>query len=310
MAITPVDTQLTVPYMGVNEFRKTPTWLDSNDLVENGLQAAQDSELNNVLLRASRWAVGYCDQPLHAHTRTENKRARIDKYGRVFIHPDHNPVRAVTGLAYGSDWQNMTVLTDLTQTWVEDNRGLVVSLIPMNASFLGTLQFGTVPTFAGQLYVTYSYVAGYANTYLTAAAAQNDAQLTVADATGFLPPVTSVLGTSIGASVARIWDAGAEEAVTVSSNYVAGNDPVLLSSGLLSAHAASAFGPQVSEIPAEARQAIATYAVALLLRQDASSDGPFAGSPGPAARRSGKGGYSGGLIGEAEKMLEPYKRVR
>jgi hypothetical protein len=306
------DPLLTVPFVGVAEFRQAPTWLDTSDLVENGSQSIQDAELYNTILRASRWAENFCDQPLRAHTTIENLRCRVNRYGQAFIHPTHNPVRLVTGLAYGSDPTLLTALTASqlsSAVWIEDARGLVISLLPIGATFLGSLQFGTVPTPGGEIFVTLQYIAGYANTYLTAMPGNAGANsLTVADPTGFMPPATSIFGTPVGASIARIWDPGFEEAVTVSSNYVAGSNPVSLASATVNPQ--NLVGAQVSELPAEIRQAVIAYTVALLLREDASDEGPFPGSPGPTARRSESGGAGGGLIEEAERLLMPYRRVR
>jgi hypothetical protein len=308
VTVPTVEGLLTVPYVGLAEFKASPTWLDVADLVEGGTTGQQDAELYNQLLKASGWAEEFCQQPLHAHTVYENTRTRVDRWGNIYLHPSNNPVRSVTGLAFGSDFQNLQVLTTpITQAWVEDARGLVVALLPQNGSFMGSLQFGSVPSSGTLMYVTYSYIAGYANTYLTVAATSTQTQLTVADATGFLPPVTSVFGTAMGASVARIWDPAAEEAVTVSSSYVQGANPVLLSGALANNHA---LGTQVSEIPAEARQAVIMYTAGLLTREDASTEMPFPGSPGPTARRSKNKGISGGLIEEAERTLEPFRRVR
>lgn len=297
---------LTVPYVGLLEFQASPTWLDLQDLVEGGDTAQQNAEQYNQLLKASAWAENFCGQPLRAHVASESVRARVDKRGLLFLHPKNNPVRSITGIAYGADFQYLTVLTDLTQTWVEDQRGIVVSMLPWSGQF-STLQFGGASSPGSEVYVQFQYVAGYANTYLTAVAAAGSNTLAVADPTGFVPPQTSLFGGTFGGSVARIWEPGAEEAVAVSPGYVPGASPLVLSGTTANPHAT---GVQVSEFPAEVRQAVVSYTAGLLLREDASDDMPFAGSPGPVARRSGNRGVAGGLIEEAERLLMPYRRVR
>jgi hypothetical protein len=299
---------LTVPYVGLAEFKAAPTWLDLQDLVENGDSTQQDAELYNQLLKASAWASNFCAQPLHAHVAYENATARVDRWGRMWIHPHNNPVRSITGLAYGTDFQNLTQVSNLSeQAWVEDQRGLVISMVPMNGAFLGSLQFGVMARPESRVYVEYEYVAGYANTYLTSAATEGQSQLTVADPTGFVAPFTTAWGTSVGASVARIWDPAEEEAVTIGASYTAGDNPLVLASSLASNHG---IGVQVSEFPADVRQAVVAYACGLLLREDVTDDAPFPGSPGPTARRSGSRGVAGGLIEEAERCLMPYRRTR
>lgn len=302
---------LTVPFIGLAEFKASPTWLDLSDLIQNGTQPQEDAETVNQLLKASAWANNFCAQPLQAHTVVDQVRARVDRYGRIFLHPKNTPVRSITGLAYGADpstLQSMTVTTN-GAVWVEDQRGLVVSLIPNAGAFLGALQFGSIPASGYELFVQYQYVAGYANTYLTSATTASASSLPVADLSGFQPASTSLFGTTFGASIARIWDPDEEEAVTVASSFTPtsgpGNLPV--SPSTVNAHLALA---QVSEFPAEVRQAVTQYAIGLMLREEVSDDLPFPGSPGPTARRSGSRGIGGGLIDEAERLLMPFRRVR
>ena len=288
----------------------SPTWLDSSNLIEGGAQSQQDAELYNVLLKASVWADGYCrgdnDRPwFKAHTVIEQTRSRVNRDGQVFLHPSDVPVRKVTGFAYGSDFQNMTVLSDLTQVWVEDGRGIVVSMIPNRGTF-ANLEFGNVGPSDSQVFVQYQYVSGYASTTLSAAVSANATSVQVADATGFVGPSTGLLGTLSGSTV-RIWDPGVEEAVAVTSPYTAGATTIPLAAGLRNAHQA---GAGVSELPADVKQAVIAYAVALLMRQDVSSEEPFGNAPGGPSLRSSSGPPSGGLVYDAEQWLNPYRRVR
>lgn len=308
-----VEGYLTQPYVTVPEFKAAPTWLDVQDLVPGGTQAQNDAELFNVLLRASHWADNFTGLRLGAHTAFEQFRGRVDRYGRIFLHPANVPVRQVTALAYGPNPQFMTTLTDFTQVWIEDARGIVVSAIPFRGSFFGSLQFGLIPVDGTEVYVQIQYVAGYASTVLSATTASGATSLTVLDATGVQgASVPSVgLSASLPGSTLRIWDPANEEAVTVSS--VNGNT-LTLASATVNTHTVTA-GPAgqvgVSEMPPEIHQAIITLAVALMMREDVSSEDPFASSPfGPATRRSGSGGQAAGLLDNAYELLEPYRRVR
>jgi len=307
MTVPAVEDLLTVPYVTVAEFRSAPTWLDTDDLVLDGDQAHQDAELTNVLLRASAWADSYCSQRLSAHTVHEQTRANIDRYGRVFLHPSNVPVRQVTGVAYGTDFQNLTQLTDLTQTWVEDARGIVISAIPLRGSWSGTLEFGSMPPPGGELYVEYTYVAGYCATTLSASVNEGDSSIELVDGTGLQAPSTGLLGTLRG-STARIWDPALEEAVSVGSGYTTGSSTVPLAAPLANAHAA---GVGVSELPAEVHQAVIAMTVALLMRENVTDDEPFPGTPyGPTTRKAASGGVAGGLMNTAYELLDPYRRVR
>ena len=307
-----VSGYLTQPYVSVAEFKAAPTWLDVNDLVPGGVQAQQDAELFNVLLRASQWADNYCNQRLGAHTAFEQTRARVDRYGRIFLHPSNIPVRQVTALAYGPDPHLLTTLTDLTQVWIEDARGIVVSVIPFKGNFT-SLQFGLIPTSGSEVYVQYQYVAGWSSTVLGATVAAGGNQITVLDTTGLQVPSAPSVGLSLTlpGSTLRIWDPTIEEAVTVSS---IANNQVTLTGNLINTHTVSP-GPAgqvgISEMPPEIHQAVISMAVALMLREDVSSEDPFSGTPyGPSARRSAKGGAAGGLLDNAWELLDPYRRVR
>jgi hypothetical protein len=305
---TPItDGLLTVPYVGLLEFQASPTWLDLQDLVQGGDETQQNAEIYNQLLKASAWADNFCSQPLRAHTATEQGRARVDRRGRMWLHPHNNPVRSITGLAYGTDLEDMTIVSDFSQAWVEDQRGIIIALTSYTGSWAGSLQFGSVPTSGSECYVQYQYVAGYGNAVLTSNTNSGVIDLPVDNPAGFLPASTTLFGTAFGASVARIWEPAAEEAISISSGYNVGTSPLMLSSATLNAHTA---GVQISEFPPEIRQAVTQYACGLMLREDTSNDMPFPGSPGPTARQSETRGVAGGLISEAERMLMPYRRVR
>jgi hypothetical protein len=308
VTVPAVEGLLTAPYVTLAEFRANPTWLDTNNLITTpgATQAQQDAELYNVLLRASAWADNYCEQRLGAHTVLENTRSRCDRYGRMFLHPSNVPVRQITGLAYGVDFQNLTAITDFTQTWVEDARGIVVSIMPMRGSF-SSLEFGGVPSGDTEIYVQYQYTAGYAATVLSAASALGANTLSVVDGTGLQSPSLGILGTLAG-STARIWDPNNEEAVTMGSSYVTGSSTLALASTTLFAHAK---GVSVSELPAEVHQAVVSLAVALMTRENAEDDEPFAAAElGPSLRKSAGGGIGGGLVEDAWMLLDPFRRVR
>lgn len=300
----------TVPYLGLAEFKAMPTWVDLDDLIPGGSASQNDAELNNVLIRASAWADNYCKQPIKASYQVENTTARVDKWGRIFIHPKFNPVRSIAAVSYGVSLGSMTQVPaaglDGDQAWVEDEKGVIIVLSGINGAWAGRLQFGPAPAYSTEVYVQFEYVAGYGNGVLVADTASGATTLQLDDVTGFQAASTTLAGTAYNASVARIWEPGEEEAVTVQS-VNASASTLTLTSSTLNSHTA---GVQVSEIPPEVRNAVGQYALGLLLRDEAEDDMPFPGSIGPAVRRSTKRGYAGGLINEAECALAPYRRVR
>lgn len=289
---------LTAPYVTVPEFRAAPTWLDSDDLIPGGTSDKQDDELYNVLLRASAWADNRINPGygLGASTVTDQQRVRPDRRGMVAIHPAKLPVRQVTAISYGPDPSSMTAMSDLSGVWIEDGRSITAS-VPARGNWGGFLEFGP-PVLAGEeMFVSVTYAAGFAAAVLTGSPAAGATSVTVSNPAGIYP-----------GDVLRIWDPGAEEAVTVAAGYVPGSTSIPLAAPTTQPHTA---GAGVSAVPADIRQAVICYTVALLLREDVSSEQPFAGAPfGPAARRSSSGGKSGGLVNEAECLLLPYRRIR
>ncbi|MEU1731394.1 hypothetical protein [Streptosporangium sp. NPDC020145] len=284
---------LTQPHVMAPEFRASPTWLDTENLVPGGAESAQDAELTNVLLRASAWADSLVDQPLAAHAHTEQLRVTVGRDGRVSVHAAHSPVRAVTALAYGTP-PDLTAVTDLSGVWIEDRVQILTGLGALGG-FPG-LEFGT-PRSGGEVYVRVGYVAGFTSTVLTADVTASATSLTVADPTGIYP-----------GDVLRLWDPGAEEAVTVASGYVPGSTTVGLVGAVRSAHGA---GVGVSALPADVHQAVICRAAALLLREPTAGGDDFVDAPfGPTAHRSSRRTRASDLIAEATGLLARYRRVR
>lgn len=315
MSFPTIPPLLVVPYVSVPEFQAAPTWLDLDDLIEGGTAAQQEAELYNQILKASAWADNYVQQSLKASYVVENLQCRVDRMGRIWVHPSYVPIRSISALSWGFDLWDMQPVTNFNTTpgsgaysWIEDSKGVIVILSGLNSASGGPqIQFGGPPPATTQVYVQIEYVAGYGHGVLTEASSAGSSTLVVDDNMGFQAGFTSYAGNPYGASVARIWDPGNEEALTVEG--VTGTTDLSFTSATLYNHQA---GVNISELPAEVKQAVIQYACGLLLREDVSNDLPFPGSPGPSAanRRSESRGVAGGLITEAERLLSPYKRVR
>lgn len=294
------------PYITKEEFLASPTWLDSQDLIPGGAGEQQAAELNNTLMKASGWANRIAEQTLAGHVVIESDRYAVDPVtGLIYIVPLNNPVRNVQALAYGSDFQNLSLMTiTATNPWIERQESLIVSQYNGGAN-LSSLQFGPpVQVGADFAYVQFKYVAGYCSTTLASPASTGDTEITVADTTGLVAAQTGGLLGTIPGSVARIWDPGLEEAVTVADNWVVGTNPVLLASPLQHNHAA---GAGVSEMPPELHTAITALTVALLMREDVSYEEPFGQTPfGPTVKEAHSGGEAGGLVNYAREILLRY----
>jgi hypothetical protein len=293
---------LQVPYVSPAEFTAAPTFLDLDDIrIGDSDSDDQTAELTNLLLRASTWAEGICHQPLHAHTGTENRRVRSDRWGRVKFTPHNGPIRGaacVTSFGYGTVINALTFLTDLTTVWVDGGphdpqNPVVVQLgAPSTGPWSGALQFGG-PLPNGELYAQWTVIAGYPNTVLAADADAGDSSITVLDATGLM-----------AGDSPRICDPGSEEAVTVAS--VAGQ-MVTLAAPLVNGHKTDV---GCSMLPHDVKQAVINYTAALLLRPDQAEEDPFPDtgvqptSGATSERRDGSG-----LVTEAERLLKRYARV-
>jgi hypothetical protein len=286
---------LTHPYVSVAEFRAHPTFLDTNNLRTAGTQAEQDAALYNALLMASQRADDKVNMPVGAHVRTENTRMYADRSGRMRYHPEHAPVQRVLSMSVGSTPDSLDSVSD-PQVWTERDGRIIVALSPSGGPGLGSLQFGT-PAPGTEVMVSWTYVAGYPSTQLTAPAEAGATEIEVRDTVGITP-----------GTVMRLWTPGAEEAVTVMA--VAGQTLSLVGA-LAHAHEAEA---TCSSLPTTIRQAVIYFAVFELMRPASTGENYIGNQRGPApsstsgdSRRTGRSDF---LFDEACKLLKPYKRIR
>lgn len=235
---------------------------------------------------------------LAAHSRTENKRMRPDRYGRLYWHPDHSPLISLQSVSYGRTIGSMTTFTNLTP-FIEDDRTVVLDMQSGTSSWTGQLQFGT-PAPGAQLYTTWTYLAGYPNTLLTGAVTAGATTIPIADAIGIVPGQTL-----------RIFDPGADESIAVGSTWVPTTGPasLTLASGVLNAH--PNYDPvRVSALPYDVMQACLYYSIAMLMRPDTTAEDAFPDMKGGASTRLTDSRRDGsGLVFEAQHLLEPYRRV-
>lgn len=291
------------PWLTPAMFRAFPTWLDTDDLVQNAQQTVQDDALSDVLFAATDWAVGELgEMRLDGHLVSgETGRARVLPTGRVTLMPRDIPLRAIISLSVGPDPASLSAVTLPDPSMTVTAGGKVVSLSA--CSLLGSSS--VVPSFrarrGGDLYYSWSYVAGFPNALLSAVA-KGDNSVTVDDPAGILP-----------GEVLRIWDPGISESLTVASTYVPAvptipptSTSIPLAAATAQAHAA---GTGISGFPRKALQAVIAYAVALLMREDVSGEEPASGF-GPDARTTAgtRGGIASGLVNDAYGWLNPYRQ--
>lgn len=282
----------TAPYVTAAEFTAHPTYLDLDDL-RSGITdpAAQTAELTNLLLMASGWADRECNQPLGAHQVTATTRGRIDRDGILRVHAFHNPVLSVSSVAYGPTPFAMTTYPG--PQWALEGE-------------TNNLLFNTGRTVApGQWQsVEVTYLAGWVSTTLAAGAVAGATSLTVADPTGILP----------GASY-RLWEPGTEETVTVASSFTP--PPVTVPPTVTTVPLAAptvydhTTGAGWSGMHGDLRLAVILYAVSQLLRPDTSKEDSYPDTSLSSGTRQTDPRQDGsGLVAEAQRLLNPFGRVR
>lgn len=307
--LPPTSPELAVPYLTAAGFKAYPTWLDLDNLIPGGVQAMQDGELNDVLLTASRWCVTNCDEmALHAHyVQGENQRTRASTGGRLYIRPRDIPARGIVSFSYGADPSAMNALS-LPDPTMWNEGGREISFRPGGAAAMFTgpaIEFGSRLSSSWPTYVTWSYIAGFPNSTLSASCTAAASSVTVADPTGILPGDTL-----------RIYDVeggagGLSEALTVASTYAPALPTVPPAATSIpiagTTQFAHAAGVGITGMPRGILQAVICYTIALLMREDVAEEEPQSGF-GPAARSLAAGsGKAGGLINDALELLAGFR---
>jgi len=296
-SINPATQQFSIPYLTTTEFRNAPTAIDIDNLVFNSSDPdVQDSELANVIARASSWIDTHCNQILGATSTTEQQRTRISPDGYIKWHPNYNPVIALTDLWYGYPSTNLYHVTDVSSAWIE-NQEILFPYASMGSLFTnqGPLQFGFPSTKGTPVFLKYTYVNGYANDLINTATA-GQTSLTV----------KSGVGITVGDTL-KIYDGMNSENVTVASTYTFGSATVPLTSALLYSHSS---GVSISALPPAIKEAAILVTTAMLkVRGDSSMTMAVGTLPSYNATPEIAQGI-GNDMGMAIDLLKPYRRIR
>lgn len=225
-----------LPYLTVKEYQDAPTALSSNNLINGASQAVQDSELANVIGRASGWIDRECFQSLVARFRNEQSKVTLGRNGEITFVPDFFPIIAVTALSYGANPSLMQSVPDCSVLEINDR------MVTLNAPFPYGSGMTTYPAFNARMpLLRYTYVHGFVNTTLAASASAGATSITVKDGAGI----------QIG-QVIKIVNEDKSEWVTVGSSYAFGATNVPLAAPLVYAQAA---GLAVHAMPDGIKQA-------------------------------------------------------
>lgn len=295
-AINPTTHKFSTPYLTIAEYKNAPTSIDIDNLVFNSSDPdVQDSELTNVIDRASSWIDTFCNQILGATHETETQRARISSDGYIKFHPRYNPVIALTALQYGNPSTDLITVQDCSVAWIEDQQ-ILFPYAYMSSLFSsqGPLQFGAPYANGTQVYLKYTYVNGYANS-LIATAVATQSTLTVTDAVG----ITAGLEM-------KIYDGMYSERVTVADSYTFGSTTIPLELPLVYSHTA---GVSISALPPAIKEAAILVTTAMLkVRGDASMTMGIGTSP--VTDSTGVNQNITNDMSMAMDLLKPYRRIR
>lgn len=294
-AISPITYSFSTPYLTTDEYRNAPTAIDIDNLVFNSSDPdVQNSELANVIARASSWIDTYCNQILSSTVDTEQQRIRVRGDGTLRFHPDNYPVVALLSLAYGTDPNNLTLAQDCSVAWIE-NQEIIFPYASLSTTYSsqGPLAFGFPSTPQVETYIRYTYVNGYANTVIVSASV-GATSLTVENGAGFR-----------AGSTYKIYDGMTTENVTVASTYTFGSTTIPLVAPLAYSHNP---GVSISGLPPAIKEAAILVTTAMLkVRGDNSMIMNVTTSPSEAIPGSQNIGQD---MAMAKELLATYRRIR
>jgi len=287
---------LSIPYLTLDEYKNAPTAIDLDNLVFDSQDPeAQDAELRNAIARASSWADTYCNQVLGATTETEQQRSRVSGDGSIRFHPRFSPIVALTNFQYGYP-TNMADLGDCSVAWIEDQQIIIPNLTLGTWTSQGPLSFGSWNGGPGnQMFLRYTYVAGYTNTILDLATDLGDSTIFVKNPTGI-----------VAGQILSIYDGMNTENVTVADSYVFGSAEVPLVYPMVFDHLP---GVSVSALPPAIKQAVILITTAFLKVRGDSSMTMAVTTSANTTYTAGNQQY-GNELSLAGTLLNSYARIR
>jgi hypothetical protein len=236
----------------------------------------------------------YCNQVLGATIETEQQRSRYSTDGSIRFHPRFSPIVALTDFNYGYP-TNMASLGDCSIAWIEDQEIIIPNAQLGTWTSQGPLSFGAFNGGPGnQLFLNYTYIAGYTNTTVAVATTIGATSLTVANGTGI-----------IAGQMLTLYDGMNTELITVASTYTFGSTTVPVTRPLVNTHA---IGSSLSALPPAIKQAAILVTTAMLkVRGDSSMTMMVTTQPTMATPGSDR--FSDEMKIAAD-ILDTYKRVR
>jgi hypothetical protein len=169
-----------VPYLTLDELRRSPISLSLRDLVPGSSGADQDAELSRMILRASAMINSACNQNLAAAVTTESGQVAVSDFGELRLHTRCSPVIEVLAVAVGWDSSHTSPVTDLSGAVLDPWRITLRGPSPLFSSCRG----------GQRLYAEWTYCSGYPIATLASPVSAGDTVLTVTNTIGVLPGQT------------------------------------------------------------------------------------------------------------------------
>lgn len=237
------------PYVSVPEvqFSATAAALDLTNLVPDGNAQAQEDSLYELIVRASSKIDTYTMGKygtLNATSNTENGRYRINRQGQFAVHPSFSPILEVTNFTWGTIMgQAFSVPLSASNCWIE--RDHIIVQVGGSAGGLAYSGINALSYIAnpgdGLAFCTWTYVNGWANTFLSAPVSALGTSVPVTDPTGIYPLMNLT-----------IWDGSSDEYVQVAGTYDGVSSTIPLANPLAHNHAS---GANISALHASVKQA-------------------------------------------------------
>ena len=243
------------PYVSLDEVKFSPTAaaIDFSNLIENASQNVQDRALYELIVRASNKADIYTMGQfgtLNATKNTEGGRYRPNRQAQLIIHPYFTPILELTDLKVR--WGPGQGLSDIpisdNNVSIERQQFIITPQGPLGLQFGGLGIAGGEWSYMSQMFVQYSYINGWPNTFTSAQASAGSTTLNVNDTTGMYE------GQNL-----TIWDGMDDEYVQIDS--VVSATQITLTTGTKYRHGT---GVNISALPAVVKQAVIHFVVALI----------------------------------------------
>lgn len=308
---------MATPYITPDILRNAPTGLPWSTIpIARATPEDQGAEQMNICWRATGRVDGYCNQPLRATLNSEQQSGpdyritvRPDGVGRMMV--SRWPVLAVLGgrVSVGATFPRQWRLIpgDMLEpetppigtygTTVEGASGAGDQVVLIAPSYVSWA--------AGRngFQVEVEYLNGWPHAGLTEDAVPGDTTLQVDDVTGWAGAAGMLYDSAATESVTALSVTATSPATLPSGAVVpVGPGTLTLASPLTAAHAA---GVTVSSMPGDIGQATILYAAAEFLDAGVTSISIQTVN----GQKQYAQGEQTGLVGSAEKILIPYRRV-